>query len=102
MQTVSKATKAAIIVVREAGKTVNNAISMHVMPRSDGPVLTQLKFGWRVDKYQELSNFKVEEKNIFMTNIYNTQESERVPIILNWLGWKGPSPCIWNGNDQEK
>ena len=63
---------------------------MHAMPRSGNPALRQATFDWKVaDKYQEVCNFETEVKNIFMTNNHNTQESERVPLILNWLAWEG-------------
>ena len=46
-------------------------------------------FNWKVaDKYQELYNFEIEVKKIFMTNGHNTQESEKVPKILNGLHWE--------------
>ena len=31
-------------------------------------------------------NFKIEVRNMFMTNSYNIEESKKVPIILSWLG----------------
>ena len=40
-----------------------------------------------VDKYQELCNFEIEVKNIFITHNYNTQESESISVILKWLIW---------------
>ena len=36
-----------------------------------------------------------------MTNNYNIQESKRVPIILNWLGWEGLI-LVQILNDEEK
>ena len=39
------------------------------------------------NKYQVLCNIEI--KNIFLTINYNTQESERVPIIMKWLGQEG-------------
>ena len=57
------------------------------MPRSGGPALRQPMFDWKAAyKYQKLCSFEMDSKNIFMTNCYNTQERERVPLILNWLG----------------
>ena len=79
--------KAAIMTVREADNLVSNARPLHTTPRLGSPALRQQMFDWKArDKYQELCNFPLEVKNIFMTNNYETQESERVPIILNWLG----------------
>ena len=88
MQAVNEAAKAAIITIREADNLINNARSIHTMPRSGIPVLRQPT--WKVaKKYQELCNFEIEVKNIFMTNNYNRQENERVSITLNWLCWEG-------------
>ena len=59
------------------------------VPRAGSPVLRLPRFNWKaIDKYKELSNLEIEIKIIFMTNNYNTQESEWIPIILNWLGWE--------------
>ena len=58
--------------------------------RPRGPVLRQSMSDQKVaNKFQEPCNFEIEVKNIFMTNNYNIQENNRVPIILNWLGWEG-------------
>ena len=44
-------------------------------------------FDWKAtDKYHGLCNFEIEVNKIFMTNNYNFQDSDRVPLILNWLG----------------
>ena len=32
---------------------------------------------------------EIEVKNIFMTSTYNIQESEKMPIIINGLGYGG-------------
>ena len=72
------------MVVREADNSFNNTRPIYAIPRSGGPVLSQPMFDWKVaDKYQESYNFEIEAKNIFMIHNYNTQECERVPIILN-------------------
>ena len=70
-----KASRAAIMAVREADNPVNYAGQVHTMSRSNGPVLRHPVFDWKAtDKYQELCNFEIEVKNIFITNNYNTQE----------------------------
>ena len=38
------------------------------------------------DKYKELNNFKIEVRNVFLINSYNTDGNEEVLIIMNWLG----------------
>ena len=54
--------------VREADNPVNSARIIHAMPGSDGPALGQPLVDWKMaDKYQNLCNFEVEVKNIFMT-----------------------------------
>ena len=85
-----EAAKAAVIAIIEADNQVNNARPKHKTPRSGGPVLRLQMFDWKAkDKYQELHNFKTEVQNIFMTNNYNIQGSERVTIILSWICWEG-------------
>ena len=42
-----------------------------------------------LEKHQELCNFDIEAKNISVTNNCDTEERNRVPIILNWIGWEG-------------
>ena len=78
------------MVVREADNPVGNTSTTCMMPRSNSPVLGQSTFDWKATNiYQELCNFETEVKNIFMTIMYNTDESDRVPIIVKWLCWKG-------------
>ena len=86
LQATIEATKADIMAVRKANNPVNNAKSLHTVPRSWGPILKQQTLEWKVaDKYQQLYNFKIDVKNTFMTNSYNTQEDKRFLVILNWL-----------------
>ena len=55
-----------------------------------GPTFKQTMFDWKMpDKYHRLCNFKIDIKNIFHTNNYNIQESEKVPIMINWLCHEG-------------
>ena len=69
MQAVIKAAKAEIMTVREADNLVINARPIPAMPRSGGLVLREPMFDWKVaDKYQELCNFEIAVKIIFMTN----------------------------------
>ena len=63
---------------------------MQVVLRATGPALRQPTFKSKVhDKYNELNNFKTEVRNIFLMNNHNIEESEKVPIIMNWLGCAG-------------
>ena len=65
MQAVTETSKADIVAIREAEKTVNNARPVHAAPRSGSPAQKQPTFDWKVqDKYQELCNFEIEVKNI--------------------------------------
>ena len=59
---------------------VNADRSMQEMPRTGGgPALKQPTFDdcEAVDKNQELYNFEMEVKNIFITNSYNIQDNKR-------------------------
>ena len=50
------------------------------------PSMKQPTFDWKAkDKYNELLNFEMVVKNIFMTKGYGISDSERVPIVLKWL-----------------
>ena len=87
MQAVIEATKAAIMAIREADNLVNNARPVHTGPRSGSLALKQSTSDCKgPNKYQELCTFEKEIKKIFMTINYNTQEIERILIILNCLG----------------
>ena len=79
-----KATKAVIMVASEMNTLVKNTRQIHVAPRSNGLILHQPTFHWKTkDKHQGLYKFEIEVENIYMTNNQNTQDSDRVPIILN-------------------
>ena len=42
-----------------------------------GPIKKQLKVDWKTkDKSNELHNFEIEVRNIFLTYIYNIQENK--------------------------
>ena len=60
MQVVIGVTKTAIMAVRETDNPVNNAIPIHVMPRSGDSVLRQPIFDWKgAEKYQQLCNSEI-------------------------------------------
>ena len=40
-------------------------------------------------KFNELNNFKIEVRNIFIINSYNKEDRENIPIIMNCLGLEG-------------
>ena len=62
-------TKAVIMAVRKVDTCVNNARPIHTVPISGDPILCQPTFDWKAtDKDQEIFNFEVKVKNIFMTN----------------------------------
>ena len=76
----------AIIAVRKV-QTLLKVEDLHMQwPRASGPELRQPPFDWKEqDKYNELNNFKINVRNIFMINSYNIVESKRVQIVMNWL-----------------
>ena len=76
--------------VREVDTLVNNTRWIHAVPKSVGLILQQPTFNWKAThKYQEISNFEIEVKSIFMTNNHNIQDSKKVPVVFNWLGQEG-------------
>ena len=78
MQAAMEATKAVLMVVREAETLAGNARPIQKVPRMGGPALKQPTFDWKIpDKYHELCNFKIEIKNIFLTNNYNILKSKK-------------------------
>ena len=84
MQAAKEANKAPIIMLKETNNPVNSGRHILTMPRSDGPVVRHPMFNWKAtEKYQKLHNFEIMVKNIFTINSYITQESKRVPKILN-------------------
>ena len=84
--------------------SVDNARTTHPTPRVSGPVLKQPTFDWKMpDEYHELNNFEIEVRNFFLINNYNIQDSEKVPIIINWLGCDSLRLVkILNNRKQEK
>ena len=60
----------------------------NVGPEIGGPLMRQPTFNWgSIDKCADLRNFRIQAKNMFQN--YNINQSERVPIIKNWLGRQG-------------
>ena len=98
---VIKTTKEAIMAVRKVDNLVNSARSIHAVPRSGHPALWKTYNWLKRDRYSKLCNFKTGIKNIFMTNNYNMQGSEKVPIILTWLGWEKPR-FVQTLNDEDQ
>ena len=69
MQALIDTAKAANVAIRKSENLVNNARPVHAAARSDGPVLRQPTFDWKVTNiYQEVCNFEIDIRNIFMTN----------------------------------
>ena len=65
MPAVIEATKAAIMTIKEAYNSVNNARLVHRAWRLGNLALKQPMFDWKMaDKYQELCNFETEAKTI--------------------------------------
>ena len=97
MQAVIKATKTAIMPIREADNLVNNTRQVHAAPRS-GSSAQQPTCDWKAaDKYQILCNFEIKAKNIFMTNSYNTLND------ITLVRLRGSQVCsVSNDEGQEK
>ena len=58
-------------------------------PKVDSPTLKQPSFNWEVtDKYTEWKAFILEVRNVL--SIYNLQEMDKIAMVKNWLGRKGP------------
>ena len=48
---------------------------VYMVPRANGPALTQPTFDWKAqNKYNELNNFRTEARNIFIMNSYSIEE----------------------------
>ena len=81
MQAAIEAAKAAIMKVRDVENPVNNVRSIHTTPRLGDSVLdSEYLIGKLQTSIRDCAISK-QGKNIFMTNNYNKQESERVPVI---------------------
>ena len=58
-----------------------------VSTKAGEPSLKQLTIDWKVkDKHAELLHFGMEVKNFLMAKSYDIPDSERVLIVMNWLG----------------
>ena len=57
-------------------------------PKVGSPTMKQLTFDWNAqDKYSKLKAFRLEVNNILST--YNTQQTDKLALVQNWLGRKG-------------
>ena len=79
MQALTKATRVAIMAVREMEILANNNRPM--LAKSSGPVRKHPTFAWKC-----LDNFEIKVKNIFITNTYNIKESEKLLITVRLYG----------------
>ena len=97
-----KAAKAEILADEGTENPVNAARSVQVMSRIGNQAPKQPIFDWKtMGKYRELLNFEI--KNILLTNSYNIQDNEKVPIILNLLCREGLQFTeTLNDGEQEK
>ena len=79
--------------MKEAAGHFDNAKTVpttNKSPRASRQTLKQPTFNLKAaHKFHQLVNCEMEGKNIFMTQSYNTEDSEKKPIILNWLGHAG-------------
>ena len=63
--------------IRETENLIKPVRPVQVILRTSGQTLKQPTYDWKTaDKYQELQNFEIEIKNIFMTNSYSAQDSK--------------------------
>ena len=53
-------------------------------------MLSKPAYDWKgPDRYVELLNFKMEVANVWQTQAYDLNDSEKVSILKNWLGKEG-------------
>ena len=65
-------------------------VAEDISTTTSGPALKQPTFNWEVqEKCNELLNFEMQIKDIFMTKSYDISDSERVPVVMNWLEYEG-------------
>ena len=58
--------------------------------RNGGLILEKHRLNWdALDRYVKLLNFQLEVTSIYETRAYEVSDEERIPVIKNWLGWKG-------------
>ena len=97
-----EAAKAEILVDEGTENPVNAARSVQVMFKIGSQAPKQPIFNLKtMGKYQELLNFEI--KNILLTNSYNIQDNEKVPVILNLLCREGLQFTeTLNDGEQEK
>ena len=85
VQAVAETTRAAL----QAMATDRAERTQYMGTKLDRPIMKQLTVDWNyTDKYAQLRKFKLEVKNMFQN--YSIIQAERLPIIKNWLGRKGP------------
>ena len=72
-QVATEAPKAARMAVREAEDPAKSRRPAHAVSRAIGPALRKPIFDWEAqNKYDQLNNFKIQVRNIFMMTSYNT------------------------------
>ena len=104
VQAVLKVTYAAVKVMTEVGnpsKGTRAVPTLSLSPRTNTPTLKQPTFNQKIRAKSDLMGFKIEVNNIFMTKTYELEESEKVPIIMNWLGCEGLH-FLHTTNEEEK
>ena len=71
---------------REIGTSIENTGTAQPTPGVKRPILKQPIFDWKApNKSHELKSFEIEFRNIFSTNSYSMQDSEKRPLIMSWL-----------------
>ena len=82
----AEATRVVLQTMAEAqAQRMQNAVG----PNLGCPTLKQPTFNWEVpDKNLELKTFKLEVSNVLST--YGMPEVEKLAVVRNWLGKKGP------------
>ena len=83
-QAAIEAAKAPIMVVREVADPLSSARTIKAAQRMGFPIEKQPTFGWKSpNEYNELCDFKIEVKIIFLRNNYNIQESKNIAAWLS-------------------
>ena len=86
MQAAIEATKVAVQTMTEATGPTRKS---NGAATDRWTILKQPTFDWKAqNKYPELLNLEIEEKKCHDQN-YNITDSEKVLVIMNWLGCKG-------------
>ena len=87
-QAIAKAVGEATRVAIQAMAVATTERPQTVGPKIDGPKMKKPNCNWEADdKYNKLSNFRLEVNNIFRS--YKMPHAKQLGIVKKWLGRKG-------------